>query len=41
MQELSRVEETIRRQYYVCNDAADSVRKAKQSSDALNTKYTT
>ena len=39
--ELARTEESIRRQYYICNDAADSVRKAKQNLDALNTKFTT
>ncbi len=40
-QELARVEESIRRQYYICNDAADSVRKAKQNLDALNIKFNT
>lgn len=40
-QELARIEETVRRQYYICNDAADSVRKAKQNLDALNNKFNT
>lgn len=40
-QELARVEDTIRRQYYICNDAADAVKKAKQNVDAINNKYQT
>lgn len=40
-QELARVEDTIRRQYYICNDAADAVKKSKQNVDAINNKYQT
>lgn len=40
-QELARTEESIRRQYYICNDAADAVRTAKQNLDALNNKFNT
>lgn len=29
--ELNRVEGSLRRQFYICNDAADEVRKAKQN----------
>lgn len=40
-QELARTEDSIRRQYYICNDAADAVRAAKQNLDALNNKFNT
>ena len=39
--ELNRVANTLSRQYYICNDAADGVRVAKQNLDAMQLKYTT
>ena len=39
--ELNRVEGSLRRQFFICNDAADEVRKAKQNLEAMNLKLTT
>ncbi len=39
--ELSRVLASLRRQYYICNDKAEIVRKAKQNLDAMILKYNT
>ena len=39
--ELNRILATLRRQYYICNDKADKVRKAKQNLAAMVLKYNT
>lgn len=40
-QELARLQDASRNQYFICNDLADAVRKAQQNLDAINNKYTT
>lgn len=39
--ELNRVLQSLRRQYYICNDRAEVVRKAKQNLDAMVLKFNT
>lgn len=39
--ELDRILASLRRQYYICNDRAEIVRKAKQNLDAMILKYNT
>lgn len=38
---MNRIVASLRRQYYICNDKAETVRKAKQNLDAMVLKYNT